>query len=288
MPVVNAAVEQWLMDQVSRGSKMESIVATMTQAGFGQDDALALARGAAAAHAAKNLRANGVNGVEATHGAYQYDPAPVATGNVIHAYDRDVQVLMRCERPQVVVFGDLLSADECAELIERARPRLKRSTTVNPQNGKEDIILDRTSEGMHFGLCEDAFIERVDRRIAGLMNWPVENGEGLQILHYNTAAEYRPHFDYFPPQQTGSASHTARSGQRVATLVVYLNDVPAGGETYFPTAGISVAGKQGGAAYFRYMNAQRQLDPLSLHGGAPVLAGEKWIMTKWMREHAYV
>jgi prolyl 4-hydroxylase len=25
-----------------------------------------------------------------------------------------------------------------------------------------------------------------------------------------------------------------------------------------------------------------------LHGGAPVRAGDKWIMTKWMRERAYV
>jgi prolyl 4-hydroxylase len=109
----------------------------------------------------------------------------------------------------------------------------------------------------------------------------------LQILHYGTTGEYRAHFDYFPPDQPGSAVHTAGGGQRVATLVIYLNDVPDGGETIFPEAGISVAAKQGGAVYFRYMNGERQLDPLTLHAGAPVLAGDKWIMTKWMRERAY-
>jgi len=36
------------------------------------------------------------------------------------------------------------------------------------------------------------------------------------------------------------------------------------------------------------MNGQRELDPLTLHGGAPVLDGEKWIMTKWVRERAFV
>jgi prolyl 4-hydroxylase len=119
------------------------------------------------------------------------------------------------------------------------------------------------------------------------MNWPVENGEGLQILHYGTTGEYRPHFDYFPPDQAGSAVHTAHGGQRVATLVIYLNDVADGGETIFPEAGMSVAANKGGAVYFRYLNGQRQLDPLTLHGGAPVLGGDKWIMTKWMRERAY-
>jgi prolyl 4-hydroxylase len=218
---------------------------------------------------------------------YQYDESPVARGNVIRAHDRDVRVLMRCERPQVIVFGDVLSPDECDEMIERSRHRLKRSTTVNPATGKEDVIRNRTSEGIWYQRGEDAFIEKMDRRISSLMNWPVENGEGLQILHYGTTGEYRPHFDYFPPDQPGSAVHTAQGGQRVSTLVIYLNDVPDGGETIFPDAGMSVAAVKGGAVYFRYMNGQRQLDPLTLHGGAPVLGGDKWIMTKWMRERAY-
>jgi prolyl 4-hydroxylase len=225
--------------------------------------------------------------VKAAPQTYQYDESPVARGNVIRAHDRDVHVLMRCERPQVIVFADVLSPDECNEMIERSRHRLKRSTTVNPATGKEDVIRNRTSEGIWYQRGEDPFIEQMDRRISSLMNWPVENGEGLQILHYGMTGEYRPHFDYFPPDQAGSAVHTAQGGQRVATLVIYLNDVPDGGETIFPEAGMSVAAKQGGAVYFRYMNGQRQLDPLTLHGGAPVLGGDKWIMTKWMRERAY-
>jgi prolyl 4-hydroxylase len=39
--------------------------------------------------------------------------------------------------------------------------------------------------------------------------------------------------------------------------------------------------------YFRYMNGARQLDALSLHGGAPVRRGDKWIATRWMREREY-
>jgi len=84
-----------------------------------------------------------------------------------------------------------------------------------------------------------------DRRFAALMNCPIENGEDLQILHYRAGGEYRPHFDYFPPGQNGSALHTARGGQRVATLIVYLSDVEGGGETIFPDAGISVTARRG-------------------------------------------
>ena len=291
MPIVDAAWEEWLSSNVARGCSPDSMIDAMVQAGFAIESARAAvhktfglnpANPAFAAAAATEAAL-----AKAVPHTYQYDEPPVARGNVIRAHDRDVRVLMRCERPQVIVFADVLSPEECAGLIERSRHRLKRSTTVNPDTGKEDVIRNRTSEGIWYQRGEDAFIEQMDRRISSLMNWPVENGEGLQILHYGTTGEYRPHFDYFPPDQAGSAVHTAQAGQRVATLVIYLNDVSDGGETIFPEAGISVAARQGGAVYFRYMNGQRQLDPLTLHGGAPVLGGDKWIMTKWMRERAY-
>ena len=292
MPVVDASWEAWLSSNVARGCSIDSMIDAMVQAGFATEAARAEVRKAFGMNPADAGAASAAVATEATldktaSQIYQYDESPVARGNVIRAHDRDVRVLMRCERPQVIVFGDVLSPDECDEMIERSRHRLKRSTTVNPATGKEDVIRNRTSEGIWYQRGEDAFIEKMDRRISSLMNWPVENGEGLQILHYGTTGEYRPHFDYFPPDQPGSAVHTAQGGQRVSTLVIYLNDVPDGGETIFPEAGMSVAAVKGGAVYFRYMNGQRQLDPLTLHGGAPVLGGDKWIMTKWMRERAY-
>jgi prolyl 4-hydroxylase len=292
MPVVDASWEAWLSSNVARGCSIDSMIDAMVQAGFATEAARAEVRKAFGMNPADAGAASAAVATEATlvktaPQTYQYDESPVARGNVIRAHDRDVRVLMRCERPQVIVFGDVLSPDECDEMIERSRHRLKRSTTVNPATGKEDVIRNRTSEGIWYQRGEDAFIEKMDRRISSLMNWPVENGEGLQILHYGTTGEYRPHFDYFPPDQPGSAVHTAQGGQRVSTLVIYLNDVPDGGETIFPEAGMSVAAVKGGAVYFRYMNGQRQLDPLTLHGGAPVLGGDKWIMTKWMRERAY-
>ena len=101
------------------------------------------------------------------------------------------------------------------------------------------------------------------------MNWPVENGEGLQILNYKVGGEYKPHFDYFPPGDPGSAVHLAKGGQRVSTMVIYLNDVEEAGETTFPDVGLSVTPKKGAAVYFEYCNSQNQVDPLTLHAGAP-------------------
>jgi prolyl 4-hydroxylase len=280
MPVLDDAWIAWLNENVRRGCSADAMVDAMVWDGFNPADAWA----ALLSVAADNLPKAAATAVSS---GYVYDALPIASGNHIDAGDRMVDVVLRLAQPQVLVFANVLSDAECDEVVARSLSRLKRSTTVNPLTGQEDVIDRRTSDGTFFRRCEDAFISRLDQRIARLMAWPLEHGEGLQILRYGVGGEYRPHFDYFPPSDPGSAAHLERAGQRVATLVVYLNDVAAGGETVFPEAGLSVAPRKGSAVYFRYGNQLGQLDPMTLHGGAPVLAGEKWIMTKWMRQHRY-
>jgi prolyl 4-hydroxylase len=113
----------------------------------------------------------------------------------------------------------------------------------------------------------------------------VENGEGLQILHYRPGAEYKPHYDYFDPKEPGTPAILKRGGQRVGTVVVYLSEPAKGGGTTFPDVGLVVAPKRGNAVFFSYDSP----DPSSktLHGGAPVVAGDKWIATKWLREREF-
>lgn len=106
------------------------------------------------------------------------------------------------------------------------------------------------------------------------MNIPDEHGEGLQILNYKIGQEYKAHFDFF-------ASNV--SNPRISTLVMYLNDVEQGGETYFPKLNFSVSPQKGSAVYFEYFYDNQDLNDLTLHGGAPVVIGDKWAATQWMR-----
>jgi prolyl 4-hydroxylase len=102
------------------------------------------------------------------------------------------------------------------------------------------------------------------------------------VLHYRPGAEYKPHYDYFDPAQPGTSTILKRGGQRVATLVMYLNSPRRGGATTFPDVGLEVAPVKGNAVFFSYDRAH----PVTrtLHGGAPVLEGEKWVATKWLRQ----
>ncbi len=218
--------------------------------------------------------------------------APVAAfdataGHAIACDHGAVRVAMRHARPHVVLFNNVLTADECDALVEAARPRLQPAVVVDSERGGLQADARRSSELVVLARGSTPLLERIDARIACITGVDAAQGEPLQVMRYGVGAEYAPHFDFFDIASPGEAALLARGGQRIASLVVYLNDVEAGGETVFPHAGLAVAPAKGSAVYFAYTDAQSRCDPLSFHGGAPVGRGEKWIATRWMRERAF-
>ncbi len=281
-------LRQWILEQVAKGCQPQDLLRTMLAGGWVE---------ATARHALQTTLPMGVALLPAQAAAPDAPaaqrqnvplPEPELAGahSVIVVQGHPVAVVMNLQHPRVLVFGGLLTADECDELIGQARPRLERSQTVVNATGGSEVNVARTSDGMFFQRGQSPLIQRIEARIAALLNWPLERGEGLQILHYRPGAEYRPHFDYFDPAHSGTPTILQRGGQRVGTLVMYLNTPARGGATTFPDAALEVAAIKGNAVFFSYDRP----DPAThtLHGGAPVLEGEKWVATKWLREGTFV
>uniref|UniRef100_A0A1D1YH63 procollagen-proline 4-dioxygenase n=1 Tax=Anthurium amnicola TaxID=1678845 RepID=A0A1D1YH63_9ARAE len=203
--------------------------------------------------------------------------------------------------PRAFLYHNFLSKEECEYLIDLAKPRMEKSTVVDSATGKSKDSRVRTSSGTFLKRGQDKIIRAIEKRIADFTFIPIENGEGLQILHYEAGQKYEPHFDYFLDE-----FNTKNGGQRMATVLMYLSDVEEGGETIFPSAkvnssslpyynelsecgkkGLGVKPKMGDALLFWSMKADASLDPSSLHGGCPVIRGNKWSSTKWIRVHEY-
>ncbi|MCX7089444.1 MAG: 2OG-Fe(II) oxygenase [Methylococcales bacterium] len=285
-PPLTSVWRQWLVDNLQRGCTQESLVAAMLNNQFSSATATFHIAQVTAELSNKAPKPAAVENPAAAE-KYRYEASRIASGNTLNVTDRAVSVSMRLAQPDIVAFDDFMSRAECERLIADSIEKVERSGVVDPETGKTIIIPARSSEGCYFQRGENAFIQQLDARISAVMNWPIDHGEGIQILHYTNGGEYRPHFDYFPVEQSGSATHLAKGGQRVATFIMYLNDVEAGGETVFPDVGLNIVPRQGSAVYFSYVNSLGQIDPATLHGGAPVIAGEKWIATKWMRQEKY-
>ncbi len=272
---------RWVDENISRGCAPEGIVDILVQNKYDRDYSTKLVFGRLAGDTSANTCADIMQG-------YDYEEIGIKlNGHVIKTHDREINVLLTVDKPRIILFSNVLSQEECEKLIALSKPKLNKSRTVDDVSGKAEFHENRTSEGTFFQINETPFIASIDRRVSELMQLPVANGEGLQILHYQKDGEYKPHFDYFPPEKPGSKVHVVRGGQRIATLILYLNNVEAGGETIFPEINLKVTPQQGCAVYFAYTNSKNQVDPLTLHGGCPVIKGEKWIATKWMRQKEY-
>jgi prolyl 4-hydroxylase len=287
-------LQTWFRDMVRRGSSRDAMQKALTSAGYQERYALdavaaaVLALPSAPPPSQIPPQANQVGTpVTATDETQTLSQQLVSMPNTISTSDREIQMLFALTAPRVVLFGNLLSAEECEQMVELSRGKLERSSVVNNETGHYDVHPHRTSYGTYFNRGENELISRLERRIAELVQFPIENGEPIQILHYEPGGEYRPHHDYFDPKQPGNEQVLKQGGQRIATLIMYLNDVEAGGSTVFPEVGIDVLPRRGNAVYFAYCSETGTLDARSLHGGSPVGAGEKWIATKWFRQQPY-
>jgi prolyl 4-hydroxylase len=277
---ITPELRQWIVSQAQAGFAAEAVLKSMLESGWKEDVAIEALETTLRDHLQNVQQAQALPAAVAVP-----QPSIGETPLYLDLPDRRVSVLSMMSDPNVVVFGNFLSDEECEGLIAGAKPRMARSLTVATKTGGEELNADRTSNGMFYARAESPLIDRIEKRLAALCNWPVENGEGLQILHYRPGAEYKPHYDYFDPSEPGTPTILKRGGQRVATIIMYLHEPEKGGGTTFPDVKLEVAPKRGNAVFFSYNRAHPATK--SLHGGAPVIAGEKWIATKWLREREF-
>ncbi len=286
---ITPELQRWIVEQLSTGQAAEVVLQAMCGSGWTRDVAGQALESTLHGHLVAHAQARGLPPPARV-------PEPMgADGSLLHAIDArmgspsacagGLRVLASLLNQRIIVFGGLLSDAECDDLIELAAARLARSETVESLTGGSQINDSRTSDGMFFEREENLLCSRIEQRIATLLAWPLENGEGLQVLRYRTNAEYKPHYDYFDPLQPGTPAVLERGGQRVASLVMYLNTPPRGGATVFPEAHFSVLPIKGHAVFFSYDRPHPMTR--TLHGGAPVLDGEKWVATKWLRERRF-
>jgi prolyl 4-hydroxylase len=277
---ITPELRQWVIDQAAAGCRPEDVLQSMLDAGWQETVALDAMETILQVHLKSQQP-----------GVTLPQPVPVPDVNLtdmpltLDLGDRTVTVLAAMNQPRVVVLGGFLSDEECDAMVDAARPRMSRSLTVSVKTGGEEINADRTSTGMFFQRGETPLVQRVEERIARLLNWPIENGEGMQVLNYHPGAEYKPHYDYFDPAEPGTPTILKRGGQRVGTFLMYLNNPDKGGGTTFPDVNFAVGPVRGNAVFFSYDRAHPSTK--SLHGGAPVVEGQKWIATKWLREREF-
>lgn len=208
------------------------------------------------------------------------DALPQLAGDIALPTPEPLHASPRIERLPGVIDRVVLDA-----LIDMAAPLVQRSQIIDARSG--EIRADPMRTSSHVTLAprqHDHVLEAIEHCIARVSGLPALNGEFTQILRYRTGEEFKPHVDYF----NGDAHRSlADGGQRVRTVLLYLNEEYTGGATSFPTLSLAVQGRRGDLLHFHNVDADGIGHKDSLHAGMPVTSGEKWLLSKWIRGDSY-
>jgi prolyl 4-hydroxylase len=114
-------------------------------------------------------------------------------------------------------------------------------------------------------------------RAATLLNVNPNKVEALQLVRYTSPlAQYSLHHDH-------GGFYGKRTEHRPWTMLIFLNDVSAGGMTAFPKLGLEVIPRGGDALVWSNTKADGEVDPDMVHMGIPpnVEGVEKYAVNVW-------
>jgi len=183
-----------------------------------------------------------------------------------------------------VIVDSILSPDECKYIMKKANSLFAPSTVV----GIEGQDSSRTSETAWISK-DDPIAKKVFMKACELTGKSIDCCEDLQVVRYKPGTYYRAHHDSCCDDSDACKHFETLGGQRVGTLLVYLNEEFTDGETHFPDHGdVKMRASPGSAIFFRPLAADAaQCHPKALHAGLPISSGTKYVCNAWVRENNF-
>ncbi|MDI1327309.1 MAG: 2OG-Fe(II) oxygenase [Brevundimonas sp.] len=210
------------------------------------------------------------------------------------ARDADIAGWLTAPRPRVLSEGPAIFAIDgflapavCDWMIARARALAEPALVYDLATGEGRRESVRTNTAAQFDLGRmDVVLALVRERIARAVGLPVPGLEWTQVLHYAVGQTFDWHVDWLDPATPGYAADLTAGGQRIATLLVFLNDDFEGGETAFEAGGLRHRGRKGDALLWANTLPDGSIDRRTRHAGLPPTKGEKWVLSQWLRGRA--
>ncbi|XP_041452407.1 prolyl 4-hydroxylase subunit alpha-2-like [Drosophila obscura] len=190
--------------------------------------------------------------------------------------------------PYIVVYHNVLSDAEISEVVRIAEPLLVRSSVYIVEKEKSKKSTARTSLGAWIPDHDDKMdvsgwplVERFLRRIRDMTGMKINEQQYMQLIKYGFGGHYDLHFDYF----NSTRKITQAMGDRMATVLFYLNDARHGGSTVFSHLQLKVPSERGKVLFWFNMRGEtHDLDTQTIHGSCPVIDGTKTVLSCWIKE----
>ena len=198
-----------------------------------------------------------------------------------------------CNDPYIYTIDNFLSEKECKFIINVSKDNLTLagvSTEKRQTESEKKVYKGRTNSS--YWMPHDAYPEtlKIAKKIAKRIGCDYHCFENYQVIHYNENEEYKYHYDAYNKNDIERyKKFCGERGNRIRTVLVYLNDVEEGGGTGFDSLSeynetVIVDPKMGKMVVFNNVNDDGSLNIKSRHAGLPVIRGEKWAFNLWLRE----
>jgi hypothetical protein len=210
---------------------------------------------------------------------------PAAGNGPAHVSAAPVRI---SKRPHVFTVDEFLSRGECAHLMTLADRNFRPARELTADRlAQENRHFSGSMAALQLDLC-DPVVRQVERRVGKAFGLPASHVEPLSVLRYQGGHRYAPHVDYFDAARLAeNQARGDRSGQRVASFLVYLRPAEAGGETHYLKLEKKVQGRERMALCHLNCLPSGEPDPDTLHTGEPVQRGEKWLARTTVREKPF-
>lgn len=183
---------------------------------------------------------------------------------------------------ELFLLRDFLTGKECDALIRMIDADRQPSRLLADEADPEF----RTSESCNLDPRHPT-VRAVEAKVARLTGIDPRFGETIQGQRYAVGQQFKPHHDFFFTSEPYWPAQEKAGGQRTWTTMVFLNVPEEGGQTFFPKAAVRIVPRRGNLLAWNNLNAAGEPNDQSLHQGMPVLAGAKYVITKWYRERPW-
>jgi prolyl 4-hydroxylase len=182
------------------------------------------------------------------------------------------------EQVEIFTVGDFFTAEECGRLMAMIDAVAQPSLNFDPAYASGYRTSYSGDVDPH-----DPFVKTLQQRIDRLLGIDPLFGETIQGQRYLPGQQFKAHTDWFPANTPYWAREREVGGQRSFTAMAFLNPVEEGGTTDFPRLGLRIEPRPGTLLIWNNADPEGVPNPWTIHAGAPVVRGIKYIITKWYR-----
>ncbi|XP_055348028.1 prolyl 4-hydroxylase subunit alpha-2-like [Paramacrobiotus metropolitanus] len=199
-----------------------------------------------------------------------------------------VKVEQLYDDPQIIMFHSVLLETQASRIRQVGHHHLSRGRVAGG-DVRGMVSNYRISKIAFLEESIDPVIAEVNRYIGHITNLDSSIAEDLQVNNYGIGGHYSSHYDFYTNVHDvfnliAPMTNYEIWGDRLATFLLYMTDVEAGGATVFPRLNLTLFPAAGSAVFWYNKFKDLSPDPRTFHAGCPVLAGNKWISNKWIRE----